>query len=1072
MAEIEKIAVYDARIIQDPPKYGVQKGALSVSTSQFQATAASASQVQFQVLVPSLNVFTDRKIELNASPYVYAEAVPSQTIVYDGGGGIAPSTYPAGLYIQPPTTASQCYTIEDQPIPATYPPPGSLPPSTTQFNGGNTACVLPADSWPGLTGSVSTSPIFGDTTLNFTFGVGDITALNTWPDATPTLRGFPAACRPIQNPYYGKTIIPGSYPVNMDVKFQSRLNNQAFQILFAEPQPVEDYYDYDLVLGFKRNVIGTPNPGGNPGFLQSQRIALSGFDPQYFTGRVVNLNGEYIINRVENNLPGSEYDFIRVALRDEIGGGWSYLQPDTGQAYGAKCQLAQPTGLFKPSWIPTPVPVSWKQNVNFVLYDADRGIQIGSSLFSAPYEYSQDTDYVMSIFGTVPFQISGSDALKNAVNLGFKIVTQFSPTDPIIFCENPAIGITNLFEQTAYKVNVSIFLPESAYNTQVGGSTDNYYQSIGSPTDISLGLFPIQSLARTITGTINDCTVSVTGDTFHEQLLISQTRDSLMQRTCASKYDVYAWSADDVRASNGASQGYELSKDSDIPNGSSVITFVNPTTGKPLNQFDAYQYTLPSGAVVTVPVINYRPAFIPIGSNLVGQIMPSSTLTYPNPATPGPGVPLTLPGWPIIPTEVSTPLPIMFTYQSVEPLCLSPLLWQDSKQMTEVGLYGTTNMTVNMTLNGCGASQGYDVATIPVSSTNTVGRQYMDRLTNAAGSYSYMTRQSGINALFGSMRLQPPLNNLGNQTGPWVQVPRLLCTFLTPPPEITLPLVSSVPYVEFPRYNSVASATVTPYGTFQVASNTVTLSSIPDLLVVFVRPAYRGQTQGDTYMPIANIAVTFDNYSNLCNNYTQEDLYACSVAGGLDMDFQQFRGFTRGKHPTLTPSSSGRAGAGLFDTFQATSGNLQTTGSPVLLRMGQDVPLSSGLAPGTLGNYSVQVNLTLDNRSGFFNYLSTGGFSSAASGNVIITIMAVNSGFFESVRGSSAIRKTILNTNDVEAASTSNSVTSSQLVRMVGGASGMHTSSRLTTSMGVPSIKVGHGDERMRKMARHSSMLS
>jgi hypothetical protein len=138
--------------------------------------------------------------------------------------------------------------------------------------------------------------------------------------------------------------------------------------------------------------------------------------------------------------------------------------------------------------------------------------------------------------------------------------------------------------------------------------------------------------------------------------------------------------------------------------------------------------------------------------------------------------------------------------------------------------------------------------------------------------------------------------------------------------------------------------------------------------------------------------------------------------------------------------------------------------------MGQDVPLSSGLAPGTLGNYSVQVNLTLDNRNGFFNYLT----SQSAQSNVTITIMAVNSGFFESVRGSSAIRKTILNTNDVEAASTSSSVTSSQLVRMIGGAAGMHTSSRLTTSLGMPQFKtVGSGDDRVRKMARHhSSMLS
>lgn len=390
--------------------------------------------------------------------------------------------------------------------------------------------------------------------------------------------------------------------------------------------------------------------------------------------------------------------------------------------------------------------------------------------------------------------------------------------------------------------------------------------------------------------------------------------------------------------------------------------------------------------------------------------------------------------------------------------------------MSEVGLYGITNMTVNLTLAQPGAVTGYDKGVTQITATN-VGRMYMDKLSNAYGSYQYMTRQSGINALFGNMRLQPPAGSAGNQNGPWTETPRLLCTFLTPPPEITLPLVSSVPYVEFPRYSNSASASITGAGTYQVKSNTVTLSSIPDLLVVFVKPAFRGQTQSDTYIPISNVGVTFDNYANLCSNYSQEDLYACSVAGGLDMDWHQFRGYGRSKVSTLIPKSSGAEGT-LFDTFVGTSPYAQLTGSPIILRMGQDIPLSSGLAPGTLGNYSVQVNITLDNSNGFFNYLGTVG--GTTSNNVIVTVMGVNSGFFESVRGSSALRKTILNTNDVEAASTSSAVTSTQLVRLVGGAAGMHTSSRLTSSLGMPQFKpaVGSGEgERMRKMARHHGSM-
>jgi hypothetical protein len=65
MSTISKIAVYDPRLQQDEPAYAVQKGALSVSVAPFQAISANSSQMTFQVLVPSLNVFVDRKLQLS-----------------------------------------------------------------------------------------------------------------------------------------------------------------------------------------------------------------------------------------------------------------------------------------------------------------------------------------------------------------------------------------------------------------------------------------------------------------------------------------------------------------------------------------------------------------------------------------------------------------------------------------------------------------------------------------------------------------------------------------------------------------------------------------------------------------------------------------------------------------------------------------------------------------------------------------------------------------------------------------------------------------------------------------------
>lgn len=745
MAEIEKIAVYDPRIIQEPARYAVQQGALSVSTAQFQATSATTSNLSFQVLVPSLNVFIDRKIELNTAVFVYAEAVPSQAI-----GTFAKSAGP-----------------------------------------GSVSAVL-------------------------------------------------------------------------------QLDNSGVNLTKPEQAP----------------------------FVSTQaQIAISG---------------------------------------------------------------------------------SSSQNTAVVLPE-----------------------------GTLTGQ--------------------------------PKAG-------TIATTNSNIVA-----NGNLGMAT---YQPIGISQDLYLSMFPVQSLVNSMTVTVNDCSISLTGDTLKEQLLLAQTRDSIQQRTCPSKFDIYAYPRDDALAANGNGQSYGGARDSDIPNGSWPIVFVNPSDGSALPRFGSYAF--PDGSGRRVPVINWRPCFIPAYSTLSETPDPSQTGTVYYGAT-----------------DVSVPLPIMFRYQTVEPLAISPFLWQDSKQMSEVGLYGITNMTVSMNLNNAGPSQGYLSNPLPAAAAATQQDAitnsrvcYYDNLANTLNSYSYMTKQGGIFSLFGNMKLLPPVTSTSTATGPWVN-PRVFCTFLTPPPNTPLPLVSCVPYVEFPRYTSTMLGDFATPARVQVYTNTVTLSSIPDVLVVFAKAAYRGQTQADAYIPISGVSVNFDNYSNLCSNYTQEDLYACSVAAGLDMDFSQFRGYARSNIGTVIP----QIGAGKYDAKTTPSPLVQLTGSPVLLRMGQDIPLSSGLAPGTLGNYSVQVTLTLDNTNGFFSWLSQ---IPQASQNVSITIMGVNSGFFESCKGSSAIRKTILNTVDVESVSASTSVTATQLQRLVGG-SGMRTSAGLTHSLAVPKFSPASSEsgEPRRKYGRTlGSMIS
>ena len=65
MTSIQKVKVYDSRIIQNVPSFAVQEGAISLSNVPFQAITSSSSNLSFNINTPSKNVFMDRKLALS-----------------------------------------------------------------------------------------------------------------------------------------------------------------------------------------------------------------------------------------------------------------------------------------------------------------------------------------------------------------------------------------------------------------------------------------------------------------------------------------------------------------------------------------------------------------------------------------------------------------------------------------------------------------------------------------------------------------------------------------------------------------------------------------------------------------------------------------------------------------------------------------------------------------------------------------------------------------------------------------------------------------------------------------------
>jgi len=79
-ADIEKLAVFDSRIVQSRPRYAVEKGALSLTNAPFNAISATASQHTYNIYVPSENVFVDRAVEWTSTVTMSSVITPSGTL--------------------------------------------------------------------------------------------------------------------------------------------------------------------------------------------------------------------------------------------------------------------------------------------------------------------------------------------------------------------------------------------------------------------------------------------------------------------------------------------------------------------------------------------------------------------------------------------------------------------------------------------------------------------------------------------------------------------------------------------------------------------------------------------------------------------------------------------------------------------------------------------------------------------------------------------------------------------------------------------------------------------------------
>lgn len=453
--------------------------------------------------------------------------------------------------------------------------------------------------------------------------------------------------------------------------------------------------------------------------------------------------------------------------------------------------------------------------------------------------------------------------------------------------------------------------------------------------------FPLHQACTQMISTINDASVTVnTLDVLPQVMRLADMRDARRQRTCPTMLDRYATYPDSRVVKNSPLNQWDQTKNSDeVPNGG----------------FNGFYYATSSSFATPQPVLGAGTAVGNV-SYLNGQPYLTASLA----------------------AAANVDLIFYVVVRSVEKLMLPPFIFADEHELS-TGLFGVQNFQVQMNLAPSANNRSFRVS------------KDFSLVDNAAKSVAVVSSAT------------PPTVTLASlASGCWLAAPRLAVQFLTPSLDIPLPPKSIVPYMEFPRYITIHQSAVESSTNYTTAgtpliSQTITLPNIPDLLMIFVKPASYAQAadpislNGDWSLPITGISLNFDNFSGLLASHTREQLYQMSVHNGVDMDWSEWTGLGSASFSTSGGSSSGSPSGG---------GLVGLVGGPLVLRPGRDFALQTGQAPGLVGNFTLQYNLTVQNFTG-------------EDQSVNIYTVPISSGFFETIKGSSRIIKGVLTEQDI-----------------------------------------------------------
>ena len=150
-----------------------------------------------------------------------------------------------------------------------------------------------------------------------------------------------------------------------------------------------------------------------------------------------------------------------------------------------------------------------------------------------------------------------------------------------------------------------------------------------------------------------------------------------------------------------------------------------------------------------------------------------------------------------------------------------------------------------------------------------------------------------------------------------------------------------VPFSDYSRFLTVSDQVFAPNDTHTITAHSVQLSQIPNRLYIVARKPINLQTVKDSnsFLAIEKISVNFNNVAGILANANANDLYKLSVANGSKQSLYEFRG-----------------AASVSDGVKK-----NTIGSILVLNPARDLSLPDYLSNGSIGQYSLQADITVRN---------------------------------------------------------------------------------------------------------------